>query len=62
MDRMKRAALIALVTTAMGLFCCLAVFFLLWGTSTAARLLPGILFFAALAASLPVVWLIRRKK
>ena len=62
MDRMKRAALIALVTTAFGLLCCLAVFFLLWGTSTATRLLPGILFLAGLAVALPVILLVRRKK
>ena len=62
MDRVKRAALIAMVTTAVGLLCCLAVFFLLWGTSTASRLLPVILFLAALAVTIPVFLLLRRKK
>ena len=61
-DRFRRAALIALATASFGLLCCLGVFYLLWGDGAGSMLLPGIVFFAAFAVSLPVCLLRRRRK
>ncbi|MBQ6117598.1 MAG: hypothetical protein IJK98_00045 [Clostridia bacterium] len=52
--RYLRALTVALAAACAGLLCCVSVFYLLWGVTTLTRLLPGVIFLAALALAIPV--------
>ena len=58
--RYVRALKIAVISVGFGLLCCVSVFYLFWGRSSAAQLLPGILFIFSLAVS-TVILLIRKR-
>ena len=60
--RFLRSLPTALLTASVGLFWCMAAFFLLWGGSVGAKLLPFLLFVPAFAVSVVALLLIRKRK
>lgn len=60
--RVSRALKLAVICACVGLFWCLAVFFALWGQNPVMKLLPFVLFAAALAAAIPVAVIVGRKR
>ena len=58
--RYVRALRVALITAGFGLLCCVSVFYLFWGRSSAAQLLPGILFLLSLVVT-TLILLIRKR-
>ncbi|MBQ6065857.1 MAG: hypothetical protein IJK89_03470 [Clostridia bacterium] len=52
--RYVRALIVALISSCIGLLCCVSVFYLFWGKVLAAQLLPVLIFLAALGPALIV--------
>ena len=59
--RFLRAAVTALFSASAGLFCCAAVFFLLWGDTAGAKLLPFLLFVPVFLAAAACLLIFRKR-
>ena len=60
--RVFRALKLAVICACVGLFWCLAVFFLLWGQNAAVKLLPFIFFVAAFVVAIPAAVIVGRSR